>query len=58
MRIWNSILSWLGIDSVDNGASANANTEMVKDWWLGFIYVNGARRKFFVSLIMLTSWAI
>jgi hypothetical protein len=30
----------------------------VKDWWLGFIYANGTRRKYFVSLIMLTSWAI
>jgi hypothetical protein len=35
-----------------------ANFDSVKDWWLDFIFINGTRRKYFASLIMLTSWAI
>jgi hypothetical protein len=56
VRIWNSIISWLGLIDVDT--SLWSNFEMVKDWWLSFIYPNGTRRKSFASLVMLTSWKI
>jgi hypothetical protein len=55
-RIWNSIISWLGLTSVD--VSSWSNLDSVKELWLSFIYPNGARRKSFVLLIMLTSWEI
>jgi hypothetical protein len=55
-RIWNLLISWLGIDSVD---TSNWETfDSVKDWWLHFIYVNGTRRKSYAPLLMLTSWVI
>jgi hypothetical protein len=56
IRVSNFLISWLGIDSVDT--STWANFDSVKDWWLDFIFINGTRRKYFASLIMLTSWAI
>jgi hypothetical protein len=56
IRVWNSLISWIGIDLVDT--STWAIFDFVKDWWLDFIYANSTRRKSFASLIMLTSWVI
>jgi hypothetical protein len=55
-RIWNSLLSWLGIISVNT--STWSNFEMIEDWWLRFVFVNGNIQKSFASLIMLTSCEI
>lgn len=56
LRIWNSIITWLGITNVDT--SSWGNFETVKEWWLSFIYINGKRRKSLGSLIMLVSWEL
>jgi hypothetical protein len=56
LRIWNSIIHWLGITSVNTATWANHDS--VKEWWMSFIYSNGMRRKSLVSLIMLVSWEI
>jgi hypothetical protein len=53
VRVWNALLAWLGINNIDTSTWGNFDT--VKDWWLSFIYINGTRRKFFASLIMLAS---
>jgi hypothetical protein len=53
LRIWNALLAWLGINII-NTSSWEA-MDMVKDWWLSFIYPNGIKIKSFASLIMLTS---
>lgn len=56
LRIWNSIISWLGLTDVDTSRWSTLDT--VKDWWLSFIYPNDIRQKYFASLIMLASWEI
>jgi hypothetical protein len=56
LRIWNSIIQWLGITSVDTATWANHDS--VKDWWMSFINSNGVRRKSLVTFIMLVSWEI
>jgi hypothetical protein len=56
LRIWNSIIHWLGITSVNTATWANHDS--VKEWWMSFIYSNGMRRKSLVTLIMLVSWEI
>jgi hypothetical protein len=54
MIIWNALLAWLGINTIDISTWGNFN--MVKDLWLSFIYTNGTKRKSFTSLIMLAFW--
>jgi hypothetical protein len=56
LRIWNSVIQWLGLASVDTATWANH--DMVKEWWMSFIYFNGMWRKSLVTLIMLVSWEI
>jgi hypothetical protein len=56
LRIWNSIIHWLGITSVNTATWANHDS--MKEWWMSFIYSNGVRRKSLVSLIMLVSLEI
>jgi hypothetical protein len=51
MIIWNALLAWLGINTIDISTWGNFN--MVKNLWLSFIYTNGTKRKSFTSLIML-----
>jgi hypothetical protein len=56
LRIWNAVLLWLGLSSVDTASWGNHAT--VKEWWMSFIYSSGVRQKSLVCLIMLVSWEI
>jgi hypothetical protein len=56
LRIWNSVIQWLGITSVNTATWANHDS--VKEWWMSFIYSNGVQRKSLVTLIMFVSWKI
>jgi hypothetical protein len=56
VRVWNMIITWLGLTSMDT--SSWLNYVSVKEWWKSVIYTNDIRRKSLASLIMLTSCEI
>ena len=56
LRIWNGIISWLGLSSIDT--SRWASFVSVKEWWDSIIFANGTARKSLASLLMLVTWEI
>ena len=56
LRIWNEVISWLGLSTIDT--SLWASFALVKEWRDSVIFTNGIRREYLASLIMLVSWEI
>jgi hypothetical protein len=53
IRVWNMIIHWLGITSMDT--SPCENYDSVKEWWESLIYTNSTRRRSLASLMTLIS---